>query len=88
MSEKNPMKLWTLRPNASPGRSEWGPWDPWYDKAFGFVIRAETEERARSLANERCGDEKKVWTDPALATCVELLPHGAEEEIMRDFWSA
>ena len=48
------MKLWLLRPIEG---LENDPWEPWYDKAFGFVIRAETEKRAREIANENGGNE-------------------------------
>jgi len=47
------MNLYLLKPIDA----ENGPWKPWYDKAFGFVIRAETEEAARNLADSRAGDE-------------------------------
>ena len=60
------MKLWLLRPRLLSAKRaaeseecedvEW-PWDPWYDKAFGFVVRSETEEDARALAAKECGDE-------------------------------
>jgi hypothetical protein len=37
------VRLWLLRPVESGSAF----WEPWYDKAFGFVVRAETEEDAR-----------------------------------------
>jgi hypothetical protein len=62
------MKLWLLRPlgkyleEDSPNYSkEDNPWVPWYDKAFGFVIRAETEKRARKIAQAHGGDEIDEW---------------------------
>jgi hypothetical protein len=51
------MKLWLLRP-VDNLPDDANPWEPWYDKAFGFVVRAETEEGARRLATEEAGDEK------------------------------
>ena len=39
------MKLWLLRPIEDYG----GAWRPWYDKCFGAVVAAETEEEARGL---------------------------------------
>ena len=33
------------------------PWAKWYDKAFGFVIAAESEKEAREIANRNGGDE-------------------------------
>ena len=90
------MKLWLLRP-AGPKTS---PWEPWYDKAVGFVVRAATEDEARRLANENGGDEVgevrnlvyrtggDPWLDPALSSCVELASTGPSGLIIRDFKSA
>ena len=50
------MKLWILRPVAGLPEDD-NPWEPWYEKAFGFVIRAETEEDARKIAHENAGHE-------------------------------
>jgi len=56
------MKLFHLRPN--PGRdlkenSEGNARDPFtgYDIRTGFVIRAESEEQVRKIAEENAGDE-------------------------------
>lgn len=81
------MKLWLLRPR-EPGdgavTEDNNPWDPWYDKCFGFVVRAKTEIEARQFAHESAGAEnrgefmyqaiantKEPWLDPAYSTCVE-----------------
>ena len=100
------MKLWELRPldkyreRDDPGQMDQdNPWDPWYDKAFGFIVRAETEERAREIANENAGDEnnerigidkhiKTPWLNPRYSTCGELMPDGMEGLIMGDFHAA
>lgn len=83
------MKLWILRPIRN---GEVDPWNPWYDKAFGFVVRAETEERARAIANKSGGDEIRdipgAWLDSQYSSCTELTADGEEEEIMQDFHSA
>jgi hypothetical protein len=93
-------KLWILRP--SEGRKpDDDPWNPWYDKAFGFVVSAPDEATARTLANSEAGDEnygtfmgrevsrtKTPWLDPHYSTCVELVPPEAPGIIMRDFASA
>ena len=50
------MKLWLLRPRENFAKGN-NPWHPWYDKYFGFVIRAETEDEARSIATEADGPE-------------------------------
>lgn len=82
------MKLWILRPI----NSEAGPWSPWYDKAFGFVVRAESEAAARTLADPNGGDENRggrnVWLDQSLSTCVELTSDGAAGVVMQDFAAA
>ena len=94
------MKLWILRPNEKLTNNKNSPWEPWYDKAFGFIIRAETEDRAREIANDHGGDEIgdphylpdrhgiDPWLDKTLSTCVELKSNGIEEMILRDFASA
>jgi len=109
------MKLWLLRPVDGLKKND-NPWKPWYDKAFGFVVRADTEEEARALAHADAGDEnrearalahadagdenrgeflsraitdtKQPWMDAKYSTCVELLPEGAAEVVMKDFASA
>ena len=94
------MKLWILRPlDNLPGDDN--PWEPWYDKAFGFVVRAETEADARKLAHENAGDEnrgeflqreiaktKSPWLDGRYSSCVELTADGPTEVILEDIHSA
>ena len=87
------MKLWLLRPIEGLKNS---PWEPWYDKAFGFVVRAETEAEARRYADEDGGEEteryqqvqRHPWLDAALSTCVELLPEGESGVVIQDFYAA
>jgi hypothetical protein len=87
------MKLFILRPNDSivgKTKRQGNPWDPSWDKAFGFVIRAKTQERARDMASKNSGLENKAeglnpWLDPEYSSCIELKSDGPEEEIMRDF---
>lgn len=74
------MKLWVLRPIEK--------WKPWYDSAFGFVVRASTESDARLAADSESGDEGHVWSDAAKTTCIELSIDGPEGVIIRDFASA
>ena len=40
------MKLWILMPKENLNKGD-DPWNPWYDKCFGMIIRAKTEEEAR-----------------------------------------
>jgi hypothetical protein len=64
-------------------------WEPWYDKAFGFVIRASTEVDARQLASQNAGDEgKDVWLDAAKTRCQVIDPNGPPNVLCRDFASA
>ena len=80
------MKLWLLRPCMD--RPEW---DPWYDKAFGFVVRAANEQTARQLAASDAGDEgKDAWLSPQSSTCEILTRHDSLEPeiVISDFYSA
>lgn len=80
------MKWWLLRPIDKDAQE--GPWDPWYDRAFGFVVRAETETQARALATTKGGQEVSVeptsWTDPGLSSCIELAIDGPAEVVLSD----
>lgn len=95
------MTLWLLRPVEGLLDAD-NPWKPWYDKSFGFVVRAETETSARTFADEKAGDENRgsflgkqiaktsnPWLDPRYSTCIPLTPdHGPTGVIMQDFASA
>lgn len=91
--------VWVLTPNDDRESDDLpDPWSPWYDKAFGFVIRAESEEKARELAQENAGDEttvspvhhdvdervrgREVWKDSALADCVPVEEYGGENAVL------
>lgn len=85
------MKLWLLKPcEGLP--SNYNPWEPWYDKAFGFVVRADTEATARQIADNNSGDEGtpyvSPWLDANYSTCVELLPDGEAGLILQDYHAA
>ncbi len=94
------VKLWVLRAieRLPPGTES--PWEPWYDKTFGFVVRAETEADARALANANGSHETgpisreiyriggDPWLDPLFSTCEELTPEGRAEVILMDHRSA
>ncbi len=94
------MKLWILRPVENLPDSD-NPWEPWYDKVFGFVVRAATEKEAREMANAEGGDEKRgeflgnkianttsPWLDPKYSTCERLTQDGEAGVLMRNFASA
>lgn len=90
------MKLWILRPREELADRIYvgkimhrNPWVPWYDKNFGYVVRAETEEQARQLADQRAMEENSSgqhpWLQPMYSTCTELTADGDAEVIMIDF---
>jgi hypothetical protein len=72
------MKIWKLELEVVDGSI--------YDVAFGFVIMAETKERARILASRTCGDEgKEPWLDSKLSSCKEVKLGKTERIILRDY---
>lgn len=88
------MKIWKLTPRHD---SIWwcvegkDPWEPHHDKAFGFVVRAESEEEARWLAHESAGLENEripgvqPWLDDQYSSCEELPAVGRREVILVNF---
>lgn len=85
------MKLWILRPVPKEDRKGDDPWDPWYDKTFGHVVRAETEEAARELADEDANEENrdhKAWLESKYSTCEVLNADGPSDVIISDVHSA
>jgi hypothetical protein len=95
------MKLFLLKPKClgqEHGAKVYpAPWKPWYDKAFGFVVRAESENDARALAQAAGGDEVydasfirgvPAWLNPEFSICEELLPEGEAQVILHDFAAA
>ena len=92
--------LYILRPEEGLVAED-NPWSPWYDKCFGFVVRATSEEAARKLAQEKAGDEKRgeflkqkisntktPWLDPKYSTCEVLEAEGEIGIVMEDFHGA
>lgn len=81
------MKLYLIK-----AKEQTKPWEPWYDKAFGFVVRATSERMAREFATENAGDEKRkcptCWEDPEFSTCEELTAEGVAGLILSDYKSA
>lgn len=84
------MKLWLL----TPVDENSAPWSPWDDKAFGFVVRAETEDAARILADAAGADENREvkyvqpWLMPQYSMCVPLLEEGVPGIVIQDFHAA
>lgn len=81
-------KLWLLRPQENLPFDA-NPWDPWYDKDFGFVICAETEAEARAIAQANGGAERfgesLPWKLSEFSSCVELTATREKGVIMNDF---
>lgn len=80
------MALWLLRPTESgKERLTW-------DCAYGFVVRADTAADARRAAQNRGGDEVRMygeedpfWLDHTTSTCELLEPEGEPGVVLRDF---
>lgn len=95
------MKLFILQPKPNLPKGD-NPWDPWFDKSFGFIIIAETEDEAREIATANCDPEEYLkyylsekvsdtttpWIDEKYSTCEELLNDRDKGIIMVDFRSA
>ena len=65
-----------------------------YACARGFVVTAQTDERARELCYGQAGDElnehEDYWTNLKHSTCTKLGPsrHRGERVILTDFYEA
>ncbi len=78
------MKLYLLKAQEDLAYAD-DPWKPWYDKAFGFVVRATSRDEARQIADANAGKEnfdhyedlieikRHPWLDIKYSTCQELL---------------
>ena len=86
------MRLWLLKPhkdyelgayNTTDSRyPRPNPFAPWYDKVFGYVIRAEDGNEARQIAATRSGDN--VWLQPEYTFCIELTSDGEKGMVLAD----
>lgn len=59
-----------------------------YDQCHSFVICAETEERARKLAEAQetyWNDSDKAWLDSEKSSCQELVPSKEEYILFVDY---
>ena len=56
-----------------------------YDTIQSQVVRANSEDEARKLANLSVGDEGRVWENPEEVGCELLDPDGAAEVILTDY---
>jgi len=91
------MKVYELRPVENLPIND-NPWEPWYNKNFGFIIRADNEKEAREIAHKNAGDENRgeflrekiantnmPWLDEKYSTCFEISNEGEKGLIMQDF---
>jgi len=61
------------------------PWEPWYDRTFSFVVRAESAENARKIAAENAGAEgAEAWLNEKLSGCDVLSSWGEPGVIIED----
>ena len=56
-------------------------WDEYLTK----LVRAKNEKQAREMANERVGDEGRIWTNPNKVSCETLSRKGDPEIIIEQF---
>jgi hypothetical protein len=93
-------RLWLLRPRPEVLARERHPWAPWFDKAFGMIVRAASELEARALAQSQAGGEGRgiyaalgceeeeiatdVWLDADHTTCEVLASEGSPGVILVD----
>lgn len=79
------MKLWLLTPRTDLANQD-NPWRSQYDKTFGHVVRAESEQDARRFAAIAAGDEGPApWTTDRFSTCTELTADGEAGIVLVDF---
>jgi len=56
-----------------------------YDEYDSMVVRAESPEKARQLANDQCGDEGHVWTNSEKVKCLVIKASGPSKVIINSF---
>jgi hypothetical protein len=87
------MKLYLIEPILGNDK-----WEPWYDELHGMVVRCESEDRCRQIANREGADEIRRVVDYSLpvakrpviyspwldpeATRVTEITNDGEEEII------
>jgi hypothetical protein len=81
------MKLYVLKVRAEfYNEAVFSPWNPWYDKAFGYIIRAKSKRHARKMASESSGMDD--WNNNKYVSCERLKDGGEAGIILEDFASA
>ena len=56
------MKIWLLKRKGNCG----------YDENDAVVVNAHDEQDARNIANQHCGCEGGMWTDPLRVSCDQI----------------
>jgi hypothetical protein len=59
-----------------------------YDEFDSFVVRAESEQKARELVNREAGDygsQKNIWLNPDKVSCNQIYKDGAPKVICASF---
>ena len=59
-----------------------------YDEYEAKLIRAKNERLARGFANNKAGDEGKIWHDKKFVSCKIVTISGEFEEIIASFNAA
>jgi len=59
--------------------------DTGYDECIGHLIRAESEEIARTIANDNPGDEGPIWHNKEKVSCEEITMEGSEGILITNF---
>lgn len=83
--------LYILRPVGYTDDFKVGAWDPWYDKAFGYVVSAPNEDEARKLAAMDAKYDTQLslaWLDAKQSTCKLLEASTETKIIITDFRAA
>jgi len=64
----------------------------WYDSFDSFVVRAQSEDEARQLAQRKIADESRIaadfWLNPVFSSCNELHSAGRSEIVLGSFNAA
>ena len=82
------MALWILEPIYRDVNGK-NHWDPWYDKMFGIVVMAQTEDDARAIAMEEHGDEwAEAWLHDDCSSCCQLEDDGSSRMILKSISNA
>jgi hypothetical protein len=81
---EGPLSFWLLRPIEPVQQPPWP--DPLVNYAYGFVVRAGSEDEARTVASmEHLDEGAKAWLSPEHSTCEQISATDAPGIIMGDY---